>query len=101
MKKYINTMYRPAFLILCVGLSVFACLLLALAINLRIDMLSNQSGILFRYPDMLEKIIFPIYILLPVTFVIDLNERNKKSWRNRQLFLFKTTQAFALHIQRF
>ena len=79
MKKYINTMYRPAFLILCVGLSIFACSLLALAINLRMDMLSNQGGILHRYPQMLEKIIFPLYILLPVTFVIDLNERNKKS----------------------
>ena len=79
MKKYINTMYHPAFLILCVGLSLFACSLLALAINLRMDMLSNQSVIIHRYLDMLEKIIFPLYILLPVTFVIDLNERNKKS----------------------
>ena len=79
LKKYINTIYPPAFILLCLGLSIFVLTLTILAVNMRIDMLTNKTDILFRYPDMLEKIIFPLYILMPIVFIVDLNERNKKS----------------------
>ena len=82
MKKfgaYINTFYRPAFIALCVGLAIFALSLCALATSLHKEILAGESDVIYRYPKMLEEILFPVYILLPVTFVIDLNERKKRS----------------------
>lgn len=78
-KRYINTMYFPAFVALSIGLALFSIMLCALAINLRADILSGKSDMIYRYPQMIEKIVFPLYILLPVTFVVDMNERKKKS----------------------
>ena len=80
MKKfriYINTMYRPSFLILCIGLAIFSLSLCMLAINLRADILAGESDIIYRYPKMIEEILFPSYILLPTTFAIDIKERSK------------------------
>lgn len=77
-KKYINTMYNPAFVMLCVGLTIFSITLCALAINLRADILSGKSDMIYRYPQMIEKVVFPLYILIPIIFVVDMNERSKK-----------------------
>ena len=79
LRKYINSIYKPAFVTLCIGLSLFSLGLCILAVNLRMDILAGKSDIIYRYPDMLKEIIFPIYIIIPMVFVIDLNERNKKS----------------------
>ena len=79
MKKYINSIYRPAFITLCIGLTLFSLTLCVLAVNLRMEILAGESDILFKYPKMLEKALFPLYILLPTTFLVDLNERKKKS----------------------
>ena len=80
MKKYIQTMYRPAYITLCLGLFVFCVSLVALAISLRQEILSGATDIIYRYPKMIEKILFPLYIFIPVVFLIDLNERQNKSW---------------------
>lgn len=77
-KNYINTIYQPAFLILCIGLTIFSLSLGIFAFNLRLEMLNEKSDIIYRYPQMLEKILFPIYILIPTAFVVDLNERQNK-----------------------
>lgn len=78
-KKYFNTFYRPAFLTLSIGLALFSLTLCALAINLRADILAGESDVIYRYPKMMEQILFPLYILLPITFVVDFNERKKKA----------------------
>lgn len=78
-KKYINTFYRPAFLTLSIGLGIFALSLCILATDLHSEILAGESDIIYRYPKMLEEILFPLYILLPVTFIVDLNERKKRS----------------------
>ena len=79
LRKYINTIYSPAFLILCIGLAIFSFTLCVLAVSLRAEILAGESDIIYRYPQMLEKVLFPIYILLPITFIVDLNERKKRS----------------------
>ena len=78
-RNYINSIYRPAFIMLCIGLSIFSATICILAVSLRADMLSGSSDVIYRYPKMIEKILFPLYILLPITFVVDLNERKNKS----------------------
>lgn len=80
MKKieaYINSMYRPAYITLCIGLSVLSLAMCLLAVNLHADILAGESNIIYKYPKMIEKILFPLYILLPIIFVVDLNERKK------------------------
>lgn len=77
--KYINSIYRPAFIVLCIGLAIFALSICILAVNMRLDMLSGESDILFKYPKLMNKVMFPLYILLFITLIIDLNERTKKS----------------------
>lgn len=74
---YINTMYRPAYFMLCIGLSVFSFMLCILAISLHADILAGESDIIYRYPKMIKEILFPIYILLPTIFAVDIRERNK------------------------
>ena len=76
-KIYINTMSPYAYLLLSVGLTIFSINLCLLAINLRFDMLSGESDIIYRYPQMIKEIILPLYILLPTTFAIDIKERRK------------------------
>ena len=81
MKKirfYINTMYPPAYWMLCIGLAIFSFMLCWLAINLRADILAGKIDTIYTYPKMIEEILFPIYILLPTTFAIDIKERSKK-----------------------
>lgn len=77
LKLYINSMYTPAYLALCIGLAIFSLSLCLLAINLRIDILAGESDMIYRYPRMIEEILFPLYILLPTTFAIDIKERSK------------------------
>lgn len=79
MKIYLNTFYRPAFLVLCLGLTVFSLTLITLSVNLHQEMLAGESDIIYRYPQMIEKILFPLYILLPTIFTVDMNERKKKA----------------------
>ena len=81
MKKliiYINTIYRPAFLVLCIGLAIFSITMCILAVNMRIDMISGASNIIYKYPKMIEKVLFPLNILLSVIWIVDLNERKKE-----------------------
>lgn len=77
LKIYLNTFYRPAFITLSMGLAIFSVALCLLALNLRADILAGESDIVYRYPQMIEKVLFPIYILLPITFIVDINERKK------------------------
>ncbi len=80
MKKfiiYINSMYRPSFILLCLGLAVFSFMLILLALNLHSEILAGSSDVIYRYPKMLEKIIFPLYLLLPTSFAMDTKERSK------------------------
>lgn len=77
MRKYIKTMYRPSYIALCIGLFVFSISLVALAVSLRCEMLADESDLIYRYPKMIEKILFPLYIHIPVVLLIDLNERKK------------------------
>lgn len=76
--RYIKTMYRPSYLVLCLGLALFSLTLLIFALNLHSDISLGESDVIFRYPRMLEQILFPLYIFIPIVFVIDLNERKKK-----------------------
>ena len=78
-KLYINTFYRPAFIALCIGLAIFSLSLCIFATNLRADIIAGESDFIYKYPVILEKILFPIYILIPVTLIVDLNERKKRS----------------------
>ncbi len=78
-RNYVNSIYRPAFLILCTGLAIFSATICILAVNLRVDILKGASDVIYRYPQMIEKTLFPLYILLPITFVVDINERKNKS----------------------
>lgn len=78
-RNYINSIYRPAFIMLCSGLAIFSVTICILAVSLRMDMLSGASDVIYRYPQMIEKILFPLYILFAITFVVDLNERTNKS----------------------
>lgn len=77
-KRYVNTLYKPSFIMLCIGLGIFSLSMLILASSLRADILMGESDVIYRYPQMLEKILFPLYILLAVTFVVDLNERKSR-----------------------
>lgn len=74
-RKYFNSFYPPAFLTLCIGLAIFSLAITILAVNLHMDLLAEKTDIIYRYPKMIEEILFPLYILLPVIFVVDLNER--------------------------
>ncbi len=76
-KKYIKTMYRPAYIVLCMGLAFFSLTLLIFALDLHSEIALGESDIIFRYPKMLEQILFPLYIFIPVVFLIDINERKK------------------------
>ncbi len=74
---YINTMYPAAFRVLSLGLAIFSLSLILLATSLRGEILAGESDIVYRYPDMIEKILFPLFILIPITILTDLNERKK------------------------
>ena len=74
---YIGTMYPPAFRTLCMGLSIFALTLCIFAVSLRGEILAGESDFIFRYPKMLEEIMMPICVLIPIVIVVDLNERRK------------------------
>ena len=78
-KKYLETMYRPSFLMLAAGLAVFSATLIYLSVLLRADLAAGDSDIIYRYPKMLESICLPLYIFLPVTLFVDLNERKKNT----------------------
>ena len=81
MKKifnYINTMYKPSFIVLCLGLSIIAITMIILAVSLRNEILAGESDIIYRYPKMLEEIMLRAAIFFPAVILIDLNERKKK-----------------------
>ena len=82
MKKifnYINTMYKPSFAVLCIGLSIIALTMIILAISMRNEMLAGASDIIYRYPKMLEEIALRAAVFFPTVMIIDLNERRKKA----------------------
>ena len=76
-KKYLESMYRPSFIFLCVGLAVFSASLIHLALLLRADLAAGECDIIYRYPQMIEEICFPLYILVPIALLTDINERRK------------------------
>lgn len=78
-KKYVNSMYPPAYITLCIGFALFTLSILALAMSMRAEMLAGEVDLIYRYPKMLEEALFPMLILMPVVLGIDLNERKKKS----------------------
>ena len=78
-KHYIGTMYRPSYIVLCIGSALFAISLLILSLSMHQEILAGESDIIYRYPKMLEEVLFPLIIFLPITLGIDLNERKKKS----------------------
>lgn len=78
-KKYVRTMYPPAYITLCIGFALFTLSILALAMSMRAEILAGEVDLIYRYPKMLEKALFPMLILMPVILGIDLNERKKKS----------------------
>ncbi len=76
--KYISTMYRPSYIMLRAGLCLFSVGLILLSLDLRDAVALQKADIVGTYGAMLEELIFPMYILLPVTAAVDLNERKKK-----------------------
>lgn len=78
-KNYFSTMYRPAYLVLCTSLFLFSIALLSLALTLHRELIAGESDLIYRYPKMIEDVIFPMIILLPVALASDINERKKKS----------------------
>ena len=81
MKKifnYINTMYKPSFIVLCIGLSIIAVTMIILAVSLQNEILAGESDIIYRYPKMLEEIALRAAVFFPAVILIDLNERRKK-----------------------
>ncbi len=82
MKKifhYINTMYRPSFIVLTIGLTIISIALTLLAVSLRAEMLAGETDVIYRYPKMIEEVVLRAAIFLPPVFLIDLNERKKKA----------------------
>ena len=82
MKKahhYINTMYPAAYRTLVLGLTLFAISIIAYALKLHSDLLAGDSDIIYRYPKILADILHPMAVLVPITILVDINERKKKS----------------------
>ena len=82
MKKfnaYISTMYKPAFLLLVICLTVLSILLLFIAVSLRQEILAGESDVIYRYPHMLEIILFPTAPTFPIIIAIDIKERKRKN----------------------
>lgn len=80
MKKlahYINTMYPLSYHALATGLAIFAVSICIFALSLHGEILAGESDVIYRYPKMLEEILFPLFILIPLTLVVDFNERKK------------------------
>lgn len=75
--KYISTMYAPSRRILTLGLFIFLLSLLAFALSLHSELAAGSIGLIHIYPAMLEKVIFPLPILLAATLLTDLNERKR------------------------
>ncbi len=76
---YINTMYPLAYNALWSGLALFASSIGIFALSLHRDILAGESDIIYRYPAMLEDILFPLLLLVPLIVIVDLNERKKNS----------------------
>lgn len=76
--KYINTMYRPSFVMLTIGLSLFSAGLCAFAVTIRHEQLSGAQGFSLIYEPMLEDLLFPLIVLVAVTLTVDAAEREKR-----------------------
>ena len=63
-KHYIGTMYRPSYIVLCIGSALFAISLLILSLSMHREILAGESDIIYRYPKMLEEVLFPLIIFL-------------------------------------
>ena len=79
LNTYIYTMYKPAFILLVITLSVLSILLVCLAVSLRNELLTGESDVIYRYPKMLEMILLPTAPTFPIIFAIDIKERKKKN----------------------
>ena len=76
---YINTMYRPSFIVLTIELTIISTALTLLAVSLRAEILAGETDVIYRYPKMIEELVLRATIFLPPVFLIDLNERKKKA----------------------
>ena len=76
--KYIGTMYRPSFIILCIGLAIFSISLTALAVSLRADILAEEYNAIYTYKVIIKELFIRSAIFFPVILLIDFNERKKK-----------------------
>lgn len=76
--KYIRTMYRPAFITLTLGLSLFSAGLGMFAVTLRQELLAGARGVSIIYSPILEELILLLIPLLITVFAIDLIERKKQ-----------------------
>ena len=75
--RYINTMYRPSFIALSIGLTFISLTLIALAIIMRESLIAGERLIVYQFPSILEELILRSVILFSVIFAVDLNERKK------------------------
>lgn len=74
---YINSMYKPAFGLLCAGLGISAALFITLALSLHNELLSGSRDLFYRVGEAVEAISFPLLLAMTVSFAVDLNERSR------------------------
>lgn len=77
--QYINTMYRPSYIVLCIGLAVISLASIAIAIHIRNEMLAGKSDIIYIYPKIIEELFLRVIVFIPTVLLVDLNERKKRS----------------------
>ena len=76
--KYIDTMYRPSFIILCIGLAILSLSLIILAVSLRADILAEEYNTIYTYKVIIKELFIRVAIFFPVILLVDFNERKKK-----------------------
>ena len=75
--KHVNKMNALSFQMLRAGLFVFSSSLCALAVNLSQEARAGATDLIYRYPQMLEAITYPLVVLIAVALAIDVNEKQK------------------------
>ena len=78
LSKYIDTMYRPSFIVMCIGLAILSISLTALAVSLRAELLAGEYHAIYTYKEIIKELALRACIFFPVIVLIDFNERKKK-----------------------
>ena len=78
LSKYIDTMYRPSFIVMCIGLAILSISLTVLAVSLRADILAEEYNTIYTYKEIIKELFIRACIFFPVIVLIDFNERKKK-----------------------